>query len=260
MRVSLILLLIPLFFRCSEFQQLQPKTDLATMPELEFVQIHGGEFIMGSGEDQSYSSGNEFPQHLVEVQAFQIMTTEVTQAQWKMIMPRNPSRFKYLGSERPVESVAWLDVQMFIARLNELDALYHYRLPSEAEWEYACRAGADHVFQTGSNPQDLDLHGWYEGNSGRSTHPVARKAPNEWGLYDMLGNVREWCEDTYHPDYWDAPLNGSAWVDENNTNRVTRGGSWFDYTGACTCMRRTKSREDDRRGDHIGFRLVREPK
>ena len=137
--------------------------------------------------------------------------TEVTQGQWRAVMGNNPSSFKNCGDNCPVENVSWNDIKDFIQKLN-VKTGKQYRLPSEAEWEYACRAGGQHRY-CGSN--NLDAVAWYEGNSGGSTHPVAGKQPNAFGLYDMTGNVWEWVEDCYSGDC---------------ANRVLRGGSWYGKT------------------------------
>ena len=146
-------------------------------------------------------------------------TTEVTQGQWKTVMGSNPSTFSACGSNCPVEQVSWDNCQEFIQRLNQKEGTSKYRLPTEAEWEYACRAGT-----TGPYAGDLDSMGWYDGNSGRRTHLVGQKKPNAWGLYDMHGNVWEWCSDWYGED-----TSGSITDPEgpsSGPSRVLRGGSW----------------------------------
>ena len=127
----------------------------------------------------------------------------VTQKQWKKVMGNNPSNFK--GEDRPVESVSWEDVQEFVKKLNEKEGTDKYRLPSEAEWEYACRAGTQTRYSFGDDESKLNEYAWYDKNSGSETHPVGQKKPNSWDLYDMHGNVWEWVQDRWHDKYKGAP-------------------------------------------------------
>jgi formylglycine-generating enzyme required for sulfatase activity len=158
---------------------------------MEFVKIPAGEFQMGSEE---HSCGN--PVHRVNIpEAFYMGKYPVTQKQWKAVMGNNPSHFK--GDDRPVEYVSWYDVLGFVEKLNELEGTDKYRLPSEAEWEYACRAGTTTRYSFGDSEAKLRKYGWYDGNSRRETHPVGKKKPNPWGLYDIHGNVWEWCQDKW---------------------------------------------------------------
>jgi formylglycine-generating enzyme required for sulfatase activity len=162
---------------------------------MEFVKIAPGEFNMGCSAGDSACLADEKPAHRVQLtKPFEIGRFEVTQAQWQAVMGSNPSTIK--GDDHPVETVSKNDVHDFLAKLNARNDGYTYRLPTEAEWEYAARAGA-----TGA-PAALDEVAWYGANSGDETHPVGQKKPNAWGLYDMLGNVREWVEDNYTRDYY----------------------------------------------------------
>ena len=181
---------------------------------------------------------------------------EVTQAQWEAVMGSNPSWFTGDVS-RPVESVSWNTIQTFITLVNGLgQGTFH--LPSEAQWEYACRAGAATRFYWDDDASytQIGSYAWYSGNSGSTTHPVGQKAANLFGLSDMSGNVWEWCEDWWHPDYTGAPTDGSAWVWPTGLYRVIRGGNW-SYPGyACRSADRygyDPSSPDNR----IGFRLAR---
>jgi formylglycine-generating enzyme required for sulfatase activity len=173
-------------------------------------------------------------------------------------MGSNPSYFK--GDKLPVEQVSWNDVQEFIRKLNAMDEMEEtdkYRLPSEAEWEYACRAGTTTRYSFGDGEVELGEHAWYADNAGDETHPVGQKKPNAWGLYDMHGNVWEWVQDEYHSNYQDAPSDGRAWDDGSSSNRVMRGGVWNYYTENCRSANRV-SLDADYRDDFIGFRLLRE--
>jgi formylglycine-generating enzyme required for sulfatase activity len=154
----------------------------------------------------------------------------VTQREWKVVMGDNPSTFK--GDDLPVEKVSWDDVQEFIKKLNEREGITKYRLPSEAEWEYACRAGTTTRYSYGESDSNLCEYAWYVGNSGKKTHPIGQKKPNPWGLYDIHGNVGEWVQDTWHSNYNGAPSDGSVWKG-SGSNRVIRGGSWRSNARGC---------------------------
>ena len=163
---------------------------------MEFVKIPAGEFMMGCSPGDNLCNADESPRHRVQItKSFEIGKYEVTQAQWTALMQTNPSSVK--GDNRPVETVSKLEAQAFIAKLNAANDGYRYRLPTEAEWEYAARAGMDSPH---SGP--IDQVAWYSANSEDETHPVGQKKPNTWGLYDMQGNVREWVSDFYSSNYY----------------------------------------------------------
>jgi formylglycine-generating enzyme required for sulfatase activity/predicted Ser/Thr protein kinase len=186
---------------------------------LEMIKVPEGTFTMGSDDFESGRGEDEGPQHRVAVQSFYIGKFEVTQEQWKAVMGNNPSRFK--GNDHPVENVSWDDAVEFCRRLSKMTGR-EYRLPSEAEWEYACRAGSDD-----SSAENLDDAAWYDANSQNATHTVGQKQSNAFGLYDMRGNVWEWCMDVYHDSYTDAPSDGSVWLNGGEQkSRVARGGAW----------------------------------
>ncbi len=193
--------------------------DLKGVP-LEMIFVPGDTFKMGSPKGKG--SDDERPQHDVTMPGFYIGKFQITQAQWEAVMGKNPSSFKG-DPALPVENVSWNDAKQFCEKLAQMTGKA-YRLPSEAEWEYACRAGT-----TGDHAGDLDAMAWYYKNSESKTHPVGQKQPNAFGLCDMHGNVWEWCEDVWHSDYKGAPTDGSAWLSGGNSRRrVVRGGSW-DY-------------------------------
>jgi len=167
---------------------------------MEFVLIPAGTFTMGSPDSDSNAYDHEKPAHQVTIsEPFYMGKYEVTQAQWKAVMGENPSRFK--GDDHPVENVSWEDVQQFIQKLNAKEGKEACRLPTEAEWEYAARAGTTTIYSFGNNASQLGNYAWYDENSGNTTHPVGDKPPNPWGLYDMHGNVWEWVQDWYGPIY-----------------------------------------------------------
>ncbi len=207
-----------------------------------------GSFMMGSANGES----NEKPVHQVTIsQPFYIGKYEVTQAQWQSVMGNIPSYFKDCGGNCPVEQVSWDDAQNFINKLNEGNDGFRYRLPTEAEWEYACRAGT-----TGDYAGDLDSMAWHSANSGSKTHLVGAKQPNGFGLYDMHGNVWEWCEDWYHSNYDGAPSDGSAWLSGGEQKyRVLRGGSWVNLAAYLRSALRGLNTPVIRLSI-VGFRLV----
>lgn len=218
---------------------------------MEFVKIPSGEFNMGTYG----SSGSEGPVHEVTInESFYLGKFEVTQEQWRDVMDSNPSEFE--GEDLPVDSVSWNDAQNFIKRLNEMEGTDKYRLPSEAEWEYACRAGTTTIYYTGDDESELGDYAWYDDVSG-STHPVGQKKPSPWGLYDMYGNVGEWVQDTYHTSYEGAPSDGSAWKDGDSSDRtrVVRGGDWYSFD--CRSASRGGCGFSER-SNRIGFRVLKE--
>jgi len=198
------------------------------------VYIAGGSFLMGAPESEHKSDDSERPQHRVTVPEFWMGKYQVTQAQWQAIMGNNPAVHK--GANRPVENVTWDMCQEFCRKLSELTGK-RYRLPSEAEWEYACRAGTITPFSCGET-LTIELANYYgkrtyadegQGRYREETVEVGIFPPNPWGLYDMHGNVWEWCEDAWHSDYGGAPIDGSAWTDNHPQTSigVLRGGGYF---------------------------------
>ena len=223
---------------------------------LEFIFIPAGSFVMGSGYDPPWSSTAETPVHTVTINSsFCIGKFEVTQAQWWAEMGANPSTIP--GPNRPVETVSWTDCQAFIAQLNTLGQ-GTFRLPTEAEWEYACRAGSTTRWYFGDLEAQLVNYAWYDPNSGFTTHDVGLKLPNAFGIYDMSGNVWEWCQDWYHSTYAGAPTDGSAWEAPVGTNRVVRGGNFDTLSTYCRSADRL-SLPPAFLGSGSGLRLVWTP-
>jgi formylglycine-generating enzyme required for sulfatase activity/uncharacterized caspase-like protein len=214
---------------------------------VEMVWIPAGSFIMGSESGDA----DEQPVHRVTVsEGFYMGKHEVTQGQWQKLLGNNPSKFKGCDS-CPVEQVSWNDVQFFIQKLNQQNDGYTYRLPTEAEWEYACRAGT-----TGDHAGYLDSMAWYVENSGSKIHPVGEKQPNAFGLFDMHGNVWEWCQDWHHDSYDGAPTDCSAWLSGGKQNeRVLRGGSYLGIANSLRSAERA-GRAPGARSDLFGFRVV----
>jgi formylglycine-generating enzyme required for sulfatase activity len=238
--------------------------DLGNGVTLEMAVIPGGTFMMGSPENEEERWGyGRSPQHQVTVPSFFMGKYPVTQAQYQAIMGTNPSRFK--GSNRPLERVNWNNVVAFCEKLSQRTGK-NYRLPSEAEWEYACRAGTTTPFHFGEKIT-TDLAN-YDGNCtygggikgiyrGETTEVGSFEVANNFGLYDMHGNVWEWCQDSWHSSYKGAPTDGSAWLDtEENTNfKLLRGGSWVYDPEACRSAYRLDNNLDNDH-DYIGFRVV----
>ncbi|MCH7958815.1 MAG: SUMF1/EgtB/PvdO family nonheme iron enzyme [Candidatus Hydrogenedentes bacterium] len=218
-------------------------------PETDFERIFPGTFEMGSPPTEAGRDADESLHRVSLTRGFWISRYEVTQAQWEGVMGFNPSSI--LGEDLPVEQVSWEDVQNFIEKINEADGTT-YRLPTESEWEYAARAGSSSAYGFNVNTGYLAEYAWYVDNSQRQTHPVGTKRPNAWGLYDMSGNVLEWCQDRV-----DAYPYGSV-VDpkgpETGNLRIGRGGSWYSPEKACRAADRSAA-EPANRGPDLGFRL-----
>ncbi len=259
-------------------EQGQPTAPVATnnaapaqLPEftnsigMKFKLIPAGTLTMGdaSGDD------DETPHEVTLTKPFKMGVHEVTQDQYEQVMGVNPSEFK--GANNPVEMVSWEEAVEFCRRLSELPAEKAagnvYRLPTEAEWEYACRAGTTTKYSFGDDESDFGEYGWYRENSGRTTHPVGSKLPNAWGLYDMHGNVWEWCQDRYG-DYpsgsvtdpsgaTSSSLRLLARTATSSSLRVVRGGSWLNTADDCRSANRSRDLSSYRFSRGLGFRVVR---
>jgi formylglycine-generating enzyme required for sulfatase activity len=219
--------------------------------------IEPGSFLMGSPETEAGRWDAEGPQHAVQIaEGFWLFDTPVTQALWQAVLGDNPSRFK--GHDRPVERVSWEDTQRFLAAINARVPRLDLRLPSEAQWEYACRAGSTTRWCCGDDAAALGEYAWYAENAGGETHAVAGKRPNDWGLYDCHGNVWEWVEDVWRGSYAGAPADGSAWEASSGpgAGRALRGGSWYGVARLCRSAFRGGGGPGDR-GGGLGFRCAR---
>ncbi len=238
------------------------ETDIFQSFANSFVLVAPGTFLMGSPDCEAGRGGDETIHEVTITKPFCIQNTAVTQALWKAVMGVNPASFQEGGDDLPVESVSWNECREFLRRLNSITE-GKYRLPTEAEWEFACRAGSSTAFADGDISElycgrdpVLREMGWYCGNSGRKTRPVGRKNPNGWGLFDMHGNVSEWCLDwygSYPAESCIAPCGPAS-----GAGKVVRGGSWFGSAKNC----RSASRfywPPNSKSDFIGLRLVREP-
>ncbi|MHC4399825.1 MAG: formylglycine-generating enzyme family protein [Planctomycetota bacterium] len=222
---------------------------------MKLVEIPAGEFTMGS---DAFTDAK--PQHRVRItKPFYLGATEVTQGQYEKVMGKNPSHFKESGPDAPVENVSWDDAQEFCRKLSELaeekEAGRRYRLPTEAEWEYACRAGSAKKYCYGDDESRLGDYAWYDKNSNGKTQQVGQKKPNAWGLYDMHGNVWERCADWYDSGYYansptDDPTGPSA-----GSYRVRRGGCWARDARGCRSVSRLRN-APGRRSSSLGFRVA----
>jgi formylglycine-generating enzyme required for sulfatase activity len=228
----------------------QSFTETVNGAAIEMVAIKGGTFRMGSNEGD-----DEKPIHSVTVSDFSIGKTEVTQAQWTAIMSSNPSNFK--GDNLPVEMVTWDDVQVFLGKLNTKTGKT-YRLPTEAEWEYAAGGGENSRTKYAGTDSESSLgnYSWYGDNSGNKTHPVGTKQPNQLGLYDMSGNVWEWCSDWYGGNYYSSSPQNNPKGASTGSDRVLRGVSWYSTASRCRVSYRY-SYYPAARSYYFGFRLVR---
>lgn len=250
--LSFLAVLGVLLMGCSEPNQ--PK-----YPEVEYqvngvdfkmILVEGGTFDMGATDEMENPWNDELPVHTVTVSDFYLCDVEVTQALWEALMDTNYSDFP--GADLPVHEVSWNECQEFLRRLNELTG-EKFRLPTEAEWEFAARGGiySNHTQFAGSD--DIDKVAWYEGNSHETPHPVAQKLPNELGLYDMSGNVWEWCSD-YFDNYLEEEQKNPQGPDKG-TYRVFRGGSWFGAERSTRISTRDRFLPDES-NYNLGFRLA----
>jgi sulfatase modifying factor 1 len=235
----------------------------------EMVLIPGGWFEMGSSDGES----DEAPVHRVWIDPFLMDRHEVTQEQYVRLVDVNPSTFP--GPGRPVDSVNWADAVQYCNLRSRGEGLspcydeetwgcdfraYGYRLPTEAEWEYACRAGTRTKYSFGSDPGKLPMHAWFKGNSSKETHPVGQRRPNGWGLFDMHGNVAEWCNDVYAKSYYEKSPARNPLGPEEGDIKILRGGAWNYSADSCRSSSRTGEnyREIDACiTDSTGFRCVR---
>jgi len=242
---------VPVFIQAAQAaaQDSPQKTNPAALA-MDMVDMPAGVFWMGSDDGDAEAFKDEKPRHPVKLTAFRLGRHEVTQGQWTEVMGANPSRFDACGDDCPVENVRLDEIQAFIENLNAMTGRT-YRLPTEAEWEYACRAGGNSRYCGGD---DADRAGWYLNNSSRTTHPVAQKQANARGLFDMSGNVWEWTCSAYSEQYRGG---GESACGTGGDPRVIRGGSWSDGASRLRPAHRNGFPPDNRDGA-LGFRLAQD--
>jgi len=211
---------------------------------LEFVLIPGGSFQMGSPSGEKGREDDEGPVHTVKVKSFLICRTECTQKAWDKIGGKDQRNWK--GSDLTIEGLSWDDCTFWCQKAG-------FRLPTESEWEYACRAGTSTPYYFGTSESDLGNYAWYDSNSSSKTHSVGSKSPNAFGLFDMHGNVCEWCQDKWHDNYSGAPTNGSSWEPRGLYGRVIRGGDGHSSSQYCRSAN-CDVEDPDILYDFLGFR------
>jgi formylglycine-generating enzyme required for sulfatase activity len=233
--------------------------DLGKGVKMALVMIPAGEFMMGSPDSDKDADNDEMPQHRVRItKPFYLGKYLVTQEQWQNVMGSNPSWFN--RPKNPVDNVSWDACQVFLSKLNAKSAAGggKFQLPSEAQWEYACRAGSTTKYCFGDDESKLGEYAWYEANSGSKTHPVGQKKPNAWGLYDMHGNVWEWCQDWWKDGYYKKSPVDDPTGPTRGSGRVLRVGGWFFPAGFCRSAARNFFEPGDR-DFFVGFRVSRVP-
>ena len=234
----------------AEQDQTQAGDPIVNSIGMSLVQIPAGTFTMGDDD--------ETPHQVTLTKGFELGVYEVTQEQYEQVMGSNPSEFK--GPQNPVEMVSWDEAVEFCRKLSALPAEqsvgYVYRLPTEAEWEYACRAGTTSKYSFGDSESELGDYAWYRDNSGGTTHPVGQKKPNGFGLYDMHGNVWERCQDWYGDYPKGSTTDPTGAASGSGSERVIRGGSWYFYSDEFRSADRN-SLPPDLRGYGLGFRVLR---
>jgi formylglycine-generating enzyme required for sulfatase activity len=231
-----------------------------------YILVEPGRFLMGDADER----GSKIERPAIETEIldpFFLGERPVTQAHWQSIMGLNPSKFQegWAAGLRPVEMISWDDAQIFISKMNEaeqntvrLGLTGTWRLPSEAEWEYAARANTDSRWSFGDRDSELNDYGWHAGNAGATTREVGQKKANPWGFLDLHGQTGEWCQDDYAPNYEQHSGTQHAHISSKTTRKVHRGGSWFTESDS-TRSRARASALRDHRGDGIGLRLVWSP-
>ena len=228
----------------------------------EMVVIPSGSFLMGSPPDPEkdpfshsvkIAEDNEKPLHRVNIQSFAIGKYEITQEQWYAVMGNNLTQNK--GRTLPFENVSWDDAYLFVQKLSQKTGK-KYRLPTEAEWEYAARGGSTTTYPWGDSDSELHDYAWFRAIA-KAINPVGLKAPNQFGLYDMVGNVWEWTQDCWNPNYMGAPTDGSAWTKGNCSQRVLRGGSWINFPQFLRSAFRSRN-TTALRVNYVGFRVARD--
>ncbi len=253
-RTGLLILIVSALLTSGYWWWFQPREIASNDLGMRFVKLPAGHFVMGSPAEEPKRSpmGDEEPFQVTISNPFYLQITEVTQGQWQAVMESNPSYYK-LSPSHPIENVSFEEIEVFLIWLNQKEKQGHYRLPTEAEWEYAARAGSRSIYEFGDQDQDLEHYAWFKTNSGLITHPVASKSPNAWGLYDMYGNVYEWVGDWYENYPLGSQIDPKGPV--TGIARVMRGGSFmFAPKFSRSAQRHSGRPQQKNRG--VGLRLV----
>ena len=258
-RMVIVAGVVCLIVGCSDPVKIKKLKTIKNSIGIEFVLIPSGQFVMGEATREECTvckaSPDETPRHSVTInRSFYMSKYEVTQRQWLAIVKGNPSRFR--GKNKPVDSVSWHEVQVFVEGLNKMEKKSSYRLPTEAEWEYAARAGTKSAYSYGDEPRKLSQYAWHGVNSGGKTHNVGGLKPNPWGLYDMNGNVVEWCSDWYRSDYYKRSPKIDPRGPTSGSHKVRRGGSMDKSARRCRSSVRDPFFPGQRSGN-TGFRIVK---
>ncbi|MFO8050769.1 MAG: SUMF1/EgtB/PvdO family nonheme iron enzyme [Thermoplasmatota archaeon] len=223
---------------------------------LKFISVSNGSFFMGS--PKGVGDDDEHPLHRVNItKGFQMMKCEVTRDQWEAVMGETNSILDFEGDNLPIVMVSWQRCKVYMDKLTKLDPGHTYRFPTEAEWEYCCRAGSDTKFYWGNGSVFLDEHAWYWDNSGKEPHPVGQKKPNPWGFHDMYGNAIEWCNDFYGEKYYQRSPENDPPGPNNTVAKVLRGGSFQNEKNLCNSAVRDGWYPDSTYQYGMGFRMVR---
>ena len=248
---TIVLLMVAMVGQAQTLKEDEIKEFTVNGVTFTMIRVEGGTFTMGAISEQGNDAfDDEIPTHCVTLSSYFIGETEVTQALWQAVMGNNPS--KWNGKNLPVEQVSWNDCQTFITKLNQLTGK-KFRLPTEAEWDFAARGGTKSHGYKFSGSNNVDDVAWYEGNSGSRTHDVATKQSNELGLYDMSGNVMEWCQDWYGSYSSEAQRDPKG--PSSGSYRVNRNGSWICFDWDCCVAKRNRYKVDGC-GGNLGFRLA----
>jgi formylglycine-generating enzyme required for sulfatase activity len=229
--------------------------DCDNCPVMTVIPI--GQFLMGGDETHDHPLSTELPRHLVKIRhQFAIGKYQVTQDEWKLIMNTIGTFSKFDGNNRPVEMISWYEAYDFTINLSKMTG-HHYRLPSESEWEFALRGTKNTRFFFGNNNYNILNYSWVRENSNNETHDVGSLLPNQFGIYDMMGNLAEYVQDCWHDNFLNAPKDGTAWVHNDCDDHVVRGGSWISTLEKIRSSNRMIAYSGDR-DSNVGFRIARD--
>lgn len=236
------------------------KTFIEPCSNIEFVCIHGGTFMMGDDYEigSDMATIHSYPQHQVTVKSFWMGKYPVTQKQWQIVMHKDFKNNESEFDNYPINNISYLMAKQFIIKLNESPKQtmqYTYSIPSEAQWEYACRAGTTTAYFFGNDADLSNQYAWTDSNSHNLKQPVGLLLPNQFGIYDIVGNIETWCEDSYHQNYKDAPIDDQPWYCDGELENIVRGGSFYYRPWYCASASRGWAKKRDTYSN-IGLRVV----